>query len=249
MRIHRDRWIPLTKEQWSEDLMFALLLSWRRCWTDSPVAGDFRRYWSYMTSLQRCVYYITQMMQINPSLNLIEPTFALAPVIQIIPRFAFHASITPARLWNEIFWKYLSISPSYSQKMIRNYIMDSSSNLLFNANSHLQQNCYHELNKYLWRLWRYISKIWKITHKNKNQFDAYFEMNGLKILWEILKLPFEISCNILNLYTAKYAFHEVLKFDELHCLKSFMTSLRRSVQFRMSFICIPYVVTAPWGKT
>ena len=46
-------------------------------------------------------------------------------------------------------------------------------------------------------------------------------MNGSKILCEITKVPFEISLKILNPYTAKYAFYEVLKFDDLWYLKSY----------------------------
>ena len=40
-------------------------------------------------------------------------------------------------------------------------------------------------------------------------------MYGFKILCEILKVAFEISHNILNSYSAKYAFYEVLKLEEL----------------------------------
>ena len=36
-------------------------------------------------------------------------------------------------------------------------------------------------------------------------------MNGFKILCEISKVPFEISHEILNPYTAEYAFYEVSK--------------------------------------
>ena len=46
-------------------------------------------------------------------------------------------------------------------------------------------------------------------------------MYGFKILCEISKVPFEISHKILNPYTAKYAFYEVLKFDDLWYLKSY----------------------------
>ena len=40
-------------------------------------------------------------------------------------------------------------------------------------------------------------------------------MYGFKILCKISKLHFEISHKILNPYIAKYAFYEVLRFDEL----------------------------------
>ena len=40
-------------------------------------------------------------------------------------------------------------------------------------------------------------------------------MYGFKILCEISKVPFEISYKILNPYTAKYAFYEVLKIWRL----------------------------------
>ena len=36
-------------------------------------------------------------------------------------------------------------------------------------------------------------------------------MYGFKILFEFSKVPFEISHKILNPYTTKYAFSEVLK--------------------------------------
>ena len=36
-------------------------------------------------------------------------------------------------------------------------------------------------------------------------------MYGFKILCEILKVPFEISQQVFNPYTAKYAFYEALK--------------------------------------
>ena len=42
--------------------------------------------------------------------------------------------------------------------------------------------------------------------------NAYFAMYGPKILHEISIMPFEISHQILNPYTAKYAFYEVLTF-------------------------------------
>ena len=44
-------------------------------------------------------------------------------------------------------------------------------------------------------------------------------MYGFKILCEISKVPIEISHKILNPYTAKYAFYDVSKFDELWYLK------------------------------
>ena len=37
--------------------------------------------------------------------------------------------------------------------------------------------------------------------------NSYFAVYGLKILWEITKVPFENSHKILNPYTAKYAFY------------------------------------------
>ena len=40
-------------------------------------------------------------------------------------------------------------------------------------------------------------------------------MYGFKILCEISNVPFEISHKILNPYTAKYAFYEVLKIWQL----------------------------------
>ena len=40
-------------------------------------------------------------------------------------------------------------------------------------------------------------------------------MYGFKILCEISKMPFEISHKILNPYTAKYAFYEVLEIWRL----------------------------------
>ena len=46
-------------------------------------------------------------------------------------------------------------------------------------------------------------------------------MYGFKILCEISKVPFEISHKILNPYTAKYAFYDVLKYDEWWNLKSY----------------------------
>ena len=46
-------------------------------------------------------------------------------------------------------------------------------------------------------------------------------MYGFKILCEISKVPFEISHNILNPYTAKYAFYEVLKIWRLMISKSY----------------------------
>ena len=45
-------------------------------------------------------------------------------------------------------------------------------------------------------------------------------MYRFKILCEISKGPFEISCQMFKPHTAKYAFYEVLKFDELWHLKS-----------------------------
>ena len=38
---------------------------------------------------------------------------------------------------------------------------------------------------------------------------------GFKILCEISKVPFEISVKMLNPYTAKYAFYEVVKIWRL----------------------------------
>ena len=49
--------------------------------------------------------------------------------------------------------------------------------------------------------------------------NAYFAAYGFKILREISKVPFEISHKILNPYTAKYAFYEVLKIDDLRYLR------------------------------
>ena len=46
-------------------------------------------------------------------------------------------------------------------------------------------------------------------------------MYGFKILCEIWKVPCEISHKILNPYIAKFAFYEVLIFDELWYLKSY----------------------------
>ena len=40
-------------------------------------------------------------------------------------------------------------------------------------------------------------------------------MYGFKVLCEISKVPFEISYKILNTYTAKYAFYEVVKIWRL----------------------------------
>ena len=42
-----------------------------------------------------------------------------------------------------------------------------------------------------------------------------FAVFGFKILCEISKVPFEISHKILNPYTTKYVFYEVLKIWRL----------------------------------
>ena len=44
-------------------------------------------------------------------------------------------------------------------------------------------------------------------------------MYGFKILYEISKVPFEVSHKIVNPYTVCYVFHEVLKFDDLWYLR------------------------------
>ena len=44
-------------------------------------------------------------------------------------------------------------------------------------------------------------------------------MYGFKTLCEILKEPFEISHIILSIYTAKYAFYEVLNILRLDILE------------------------------
>ena len=44
-------------------------------------------------------------------------------------------------------------------------------------------------------------------------------MYGFKILRAISNMPFEISHKILKPYTAKYAFYEVLKFQEYDILE------------------------------
>ena len=55
-----------------------------------------------------------------------------------------------------------------------------------------------------------------VTHtQNSKQWNAYFAVYGFKILCEISKVPFEISHKILNPYTAKYAFYDVLKIWRL----------------------------------
>ena len=46
-------------------------------------------------------------------------------------------------------------------------------------------------------------------------------MYGFKIWCEISKVPFEISHQILNPYTAKYEFYEVLKIWRLMISKSY----------------------------
>ena len=45
-------------------------------------------------------------------------------------------------------------------------------------------------------------------------------MYALKILCEASKVPFEISRQMFKPHIAKYAFYEVLKFDESWHLKS-----------------------------
>ena len=51
-----------------------------------------------------------------------------------------------------------------------------------------------------------------MTHTNKKQYNVCFMVYGFNILRKISMLPFEISHKILNPYTAKYVFYEVLKF-------------------------------------
>ena len=46
-------------------------------------------------------------------------------------------------------------------------------------------------------------------------------MYGFKILCEISKVPFEISHKMLNPYTTKYAFYEVLKIWRLMISQSY----------------------------
>ena len=46
-----DRWIPLTKGQWCEALMFPLLLVLTSCWTNSWMASDLRHHGTHVTSL------------------------------------------------------------------------------------------------------------------------------------------------------------------------------------------------------
>ena len=43
-------------------------------------------------------------------------------------------------------------------------------------------------------------------------------MYGFKLLCEISNVPFEISPKILNSYTTKYAFYEVLHFWTIYIL-------------------------------
>ena len=53
-------------------------------------------------------------------------------------------------------------------------------------------------------------------------------MCGFKFLCEIQKVPFEISHNILNSYTVKYAFYEVLKIWRLMIYYSYDSLSLRS---------------------
>ena len=64
-------------------------------------------------------------------------------------------------------------------------------------------------------LWRHNSKVSWLMRKNKRHQNAYFAAYGFKILCEISKVPFEISHKILNPYTAKCEFYEVLKIWRL----------------------------------
>ena len=66
-----------------------------------------------------------------------------------------------------------------------------------------QESCHYGL-------WRHTLKILQIAPKTRSLQNAQFALYGFNILSEISKAHFEMSHQILNPYTDKYAFYEVL---------------------------------------
>ena len=76
-------WIPLTKSQWCGALIFSLLSSWARCWTNSRVARGFGCHDAYETPLKcvcRIFYTVHEADRFTKNI-LVQQYFAFCEIV------------------------------------------------------------------------------------------------------------------------------------------------------------------------